>query len=197
MEDDVLSIPLIRRELTSDVLGRHIYLFGRGASSAVVLRQLADAGAHEGAVVLTEDAESLSAAVLLRPGLPLGAIPTFSAIPTLALQEAIAGEELCAMPVWPSHVTVEGETVGQSFVEAAPSGDRPAYVILGAHIDMYALDAAAGRPIDPNALVAALLNALDRWSTQYAARGAAAVRGAMRFLPRAAPAPSLSSQKAG
>lgn len=181
----MISIPLIRRKLAGDLLGRHIYLFGRGASSTAILRQLADAGAQEGTVVLSEDEEShVSAAALFRPGLPVGAIPVFLAIPTLALNEAITGEELCATPVWPDQVTVEGETVARSMVETAPAGDRPAYVILGAEIDVRALEGVARRSIDPNAVVAALLNALDRWSTEYAARGPAAVRGAIRFLPR-------------
>jgi len=181
----VISIPLIRRELASDLLGRHIYLFGHGARSVAILRQLADTGAQEGTVVLSEDEEShLSAAALFRPGLPTGAISVFSAIATLALNEAIAGTELCATPVWPSHVIVESETVARSVTETAPTGDRPAYVILGADIDFRALEEVAQRSIDPNALVAAFLNALDQWSTKYAARGPAAVRGAMRFLPR-------------
>ena len=49
------SIPLIRRELTSDLLGRHIYLFGPGSVAAEILRRLAEAGAQEGTVVLSGD----------------------------------------------------------------------------------------------------------------------------------------------
>src|SRR5437867_4318784 len=193
----MISIPLIRRKLAGDLLGRHIYLFGHGASSTATLRQLADAGAQEGTVVLSEGAGSrFGVAALFRPALPVGAIPIFSAIATLALAEAIAGEELCAMPVWPNRVVVEDETVGWSAVEAAPAGDRAAYVILGVDVDLHALEKIARRSIDPNVVVAACLNALDKWSTAYAARGPAAVSGAIRFLPRGPVARALEGQNA-
>ncbi len=51
----MISIPLIRRELKSDLLGRHIYLFGARSVAAEILRRLAEAGAQEGTVVLSED----------------------------------------------------------------------------------------------------------------------------------------------
>jgi biotin-(acetyl-CoA carboxylase) ligase len=181
----MISIPMIRRELASDLLGRHIYLFSHGALSTATLRRLADAGAQEGTVVLSEGKGSrFSAAALFRPGLSVGAIPMFSAIATLALAEAIAGEELCAMPAWPHQVVVEDETVGWSVVETASAGDRTAYVILGVDVDLRALENIARRSIDPNVVVAAFLNALDKWSTAYAARGPAAVSGAIQFRPR-------------
>jgi hypothetical protein len=191
----MISIPRIRRELASDLLGRHIYLFGHGARSAAILRQLADTEVQEGTVVLSEDAEShLSAATLFRPGLPIGAISVFSAIATLALNEAIASEELSAVPAWPDQVMVDSETVARSVVETTPTGDRPACVILGADIDVRVLEGVARCSIDPNALVAVFLNALDRWITMYAARGPAAVQGAMRFLPRGQAARALEGR---
>jgi hypothetical protein len=51
----MLSIPLIRRDLVSDLVGRHIYLFGAGSLVADVLNRLAEAGALEGTVVLAEE----------------------------------------------------------------------------------------------------------------------------------------------
>jgi len=176
---------MVRRKLTSDLLGRHIYLFGHEASCTTTVRRLADAGAQEGTVVLSEgEGSRFSAAALFRPVLSFSAIPMFSAIATLALAEAIASEELCATPVWPNQVVVEDETVGWSVVETAPAGDRTAYVILGVDVDLRALETIARRAIDPNVVVAAFLNALDKWSTAYAARGPAAVSGAIQFLPR-------------
>ena len=126
----------------------------------------------------------LSAAALFRPHLAIGAIPVYSAIATLALADAIAADELCVTPVWPDQVTVEGETIGRIVVETAPAADRTSYVVLGADIDVRALEATRRGPFDWNVLVAAFLNALDKWATAYATRGPAAVRGAMRFLPR-------------
>jgi len=181
----MISIPLIRRELTSDILGRHIYLFGAGSATTEVLRRLAEAGAQEGTVVLSEDTGArIRAAVLFRPHLTLGAMPLFSTIATLALTEAIGNDEVSATAVWPDQVAVDGETVARGVVDIAPTGDRPSHVILGAEIDVQALEAHRGSPTDWNVAIAAFLNALDRWTARYAARGPAAVRDALRFLPR-------------
>ena len=85
----MLSIPLIRRDLVSDLVGRHIYLFGAGSLVDDVLNPLAEAGALEGTVVLTEhEGARVAAAVLFRPDLPAGEVPVFSAIATLALSDA-------------------------------------------------------------------------------------------------------------
>jgi biotin-(acetyl-CoA carboxylase) ligase len=194
----MISIPLIRRELKSDLLGRHIYLFGPGSVAGEILRRLAEAGAQEGTVVLSEDEGRLSAAALFRPHLAIGAVPLFSAIATLALAEAIGEGELPVTPVWPAQVAVEDETVGRIVVETAPIGERTSYVVLGADIDVRRLQAKQRGPIDWNAVVALFLNALDKWATAYAARGPSAVRGAIRFLPRGpvAPARALEGQNA-
>jgi hypothetical protein len=174
----------------SDLLGRHIYFFGPSACAGAVLRRLADAGMQEGTVVLAEDESRVHAAALVRPVLRLGAVGTFASIATLALAEAIEATEgtgLAATPVWPDRVDIADATVGTSFVEVAAT-DRPDFVILGVTVDVRELEAVAGRPCDANVLVAAWLNALDRWSTEYAARGPAAVMGAVRFRPRGAAA---------
>jgi hypothetical protein len=180
----MIAIPLIRRELTSDLLGRHIYLFeGSTSAPSEILRRLAEAGAQEGTVVLSvTEGKRLGAAALFRPHLALGAVPLFSAIATLALAEAVGNEATCATPLWPDQVTIEGDVVAKALVAAGPAGDRAGYVILGADIDVRALEARGS--IEWNLVVAAFLNALDKWATAYAARGPAAVRAAIRFLPR-------------
>jgi hypothetical protein len=186
----VISIPVIRRHLTSDLLGRHIYLFGPGSSAGAILRRLAEAGAEEGTVVLAEDGGThVHAAALFRPVLPLGAVGRFASIATLALAEAIEGPGAAgptATPVWPDRVDIDDATVGTSFVEVTTAVERPDFVILGVAVDVRALEAAAGRSYNSNALIAAWLDRLDRWSTAYAAQGPAAVVGAVRFRPRGA-----------
>jgi hypothetical protein len=186
----MISIPVIRRHLTSDLLGRHIYLFGPDTSAGAILRRLAEAGAQEGTVVLAEDGEThVHAAVLFRPVLPLGAVGTFASIATLALAEAIEGAGGAwptATPVWPDRVDIDDATVGTGFVDVTIAAGRPDCVILGVSVDVRALEAAAARSYDSNALIAAWLDGLDRWSTAYAAQGPAAVVGAVRFRPRAA-----------
>ena len=181
----MIAIPFIRRELTSDLLGRHIYLFGTHRTPGEVLRRLAESGAQEGTVVLCDlEGERLGAAALFRPDLAVAAVSLFSAIATLALAEAIGHGDRNAMPVWPDLVTVDDSIVGRSVAESAAAGDRTSYVILGADIDVRALHDTSCGTGDLNAMIAAFLNALDRWATAYAARGPAVVRGAIRFLPR-------------
>jgi len=181
----MIAIPLIRRELTSDLLGRHMYLFGTDRAPAEVLRRLAESGAQEGTVVLCDlDGERLGAAALFRLHLAVGAVSLVSAIATLALAEAIGHGDRDAMPIWPDLVTVDDSIVGRSVVESSAAGDRTSYVILGADIDVRALHGTSRGTGDLNVVIAAFLNALDKWATAYAARGPAVVRGAIRFLPR-------------
>ena len=181
----MIAIPLIRRELTSDLLGRHIYLFGADCTPTAVLRRLAESGAQEGTVVLCDlEGQRLCAAALFRPPLAVGAVSLFSAIATLALAEAIGHGDRNAMPIWPDLVTTDDRIVGRSLVESAAAGDRTSYVVLGAEIDVRALEDTSRGTGDLNSVAAAFLNALDKWAMAYAARGPAAVRGAIRFLPR-------------
>ena len=178
----MLSIPLIRRELVSDLVGRHIYLFRAGSRVTDTLKRLAEAGALEGPVVLAEDERArVAAAVLFRPDLPVGAVPLFSAIVTLALSDAFEEQDVCVTPVWPDRLIVDGETVVRGIVEPDDSPDRASYVILGAEINVPLPASGRCRAIDWNALIAKFLNALDGWVAAYAARGPAAVRGAIRF----------------
>jgi hypothetical protein len=181
----MIAIPLIRRKLTSDLLGRHIYLFGGDYAPTEVLRRFAESGAQEGTVVLCDlEGKRLSAAALFRPHLAVGAVSLFPAVATLALAEAIGHGERDAMPIWPDLVTVDERIVARSVIESSAAGDRTSYVILGAEIDVCALEDTSHGTGDLNSLVAAFLNALDNWVMAYAARGPAAVRGAIRFLPR-------------
>jgi BirA family transcriptional regulator, biotin operon repressor / biotin---[acetyl-CoA-carboxylase] ligase len=137
----MISIPIIRRELTSDLVGRHIYLFGAGAVTTDILKRLAEAGAQEGTVVLTEHAGArLGAAVLFRPHLAPGAAPLFSVIAALALSDAIGNDRFCVTPLWPDQVAIDGETVARGVIETAPAGDPTGYVILGGEIDVPALE---------------------------------------------------------
>jgi len=191
----MISIPLIRRELTSDLLGQHIYLFGAGSATTEILRRLADAGAEEGTIVLSEtDGTCLSAAALFRPHLAVGAVSLFSAIATIALAEALGHGDRDAMPIWPDLVNVGDAIVARSMAETAPATGRTSYVILGAEIDVRALDATLRGAGDWNSVVATFLNALDKWATAYATHGPAAVKSAI--LPRGPAAPRLTGAAA-
>ena len=165
---DGLSIDLIRRGLASERLGRHIYLFGRTASSCALARQLADAGAEEGTVVLAEDGARLHLALLLRPDLPLRSAARFASIATLALADTL------------------GADGAPDAVECTMAAQGAQYVILGVGAEWRPRrDAAAG--VDRNAFTAAFLNHLDRWFTRWEAGGIGALdvgrRASSRLIP--------------
>ena len=181
----MISIPAVRRALTSDILGRHIYIFGSGSVPMQVVERLAETGSQQGTVVLTADEDTkLSVAVLFRPHLAHSAVSLFGMISTLALGEAIGRIDPCASPVWPDQVAIGHETVARTLIATSAAFDRTSYVILGAEVDVKALEASAGRPVDWNGVVAAFLNALDTWAMAYGEHGPAAVRAAVQFLPR-------------
>ena len=187
----MISIPVIRRHLMSDLLGRHIYLFGPSACAGAVLRRLADAGMQEGTVVLAEGRVACSRRGARSPGAPARRRGDFRVDRHAGAGRGDrshrghgAGRHAgLAGPGRTSRTRRWGPASLRS-----PATDRPDFVILGVTVDVRELEAVAGRPCDANVLVAAWLNALDRWSTEYAARGPAAVMGAVRFRPRGAAA---------
>lgn len=151
-EPDGLSIDLIRRNLTTDRMGRRICLFAGVSSTNSVLRELALRGEAEGTVVLAEEqhrgrgrpgkpwfsppGRNLYVSVLLRPAITLRELPVFSFVASLALSETIWGEGLPATIKWPNDVLVDGKKVGGALVESADSGEEPAFVILGMGVNM-------------------------------------------------------------
>jgi len=160
---DALSIELIRRQLSAQVVGRQIYLFGEVTSTNEVLRNLAKAGAREGTVVLAESQTAgrgrlgktwfspfgvnLYASVLFRPAIGPTEAPVFSFIASLALADAIRALGLPAAIKWPNDVLVERKKVAGVLTEVATSDDRLNYVILGVGVNLN---------VEHKALVAAL-----------------------------------------
>jgi len=149
---DSLSVEAIRRKLSSETVGRQMYLFGVVSSTNAALHKLAKAGAREGTVVLAEAQSegrgrsgqpwfspprvNLYASVLLRPPISPKAVPVFSLIASLALTEAIWAEGLQAAIKWPNDVLVERKKVAGSLVECASAGDHVEYVILGIGVNL-------------------------------------------------------------
>jgi BirA family biotin operon repressor/biotin-[acetyl-CoA-carboxylase] ligase len=212
---DELAIDRIRRHLATGLIGRHIYFFVRIPSTNAALRDLALAGADEGTVVLAErqnagrgrrdtawlspPALKLSVSVLLRPPIPLAAVPVFSFIASLALTDAVRSTGLSASIQWPHDVLVEGRKVAGCLVDVHARANRVDHVILGAGIDLDVPAADPGTPlggeivrwasgttelsgcrIDRNLFTATLLNHMERWLTVYAEDGAALILAAWR-----------------
>lgn len=149
---DALSIESIRRQLSAQVVGRQIYLFGEVSSTNDVLRDLAKAGAREGTVVLAEGQTAgrgrlgktwfspfrvnLYTSILFRPAIRPEATPVFSFVASLALGDAIRSFGLRAGIKWPNDILVERKKVAGVLAEMSTSGDRLDYVMLGVGVNL-------------------------------------------------------------
>jgi BirA family biotin operon repressor/biotin-[acetyl-CoA-carboxylase] ligase len=163
---DRLSLERLRRYLTTEVVGHHVYIFGTVDSTNHVLAGLADRGAAEGTVVLAEaqtagrgrhgtawfspEGANLYASVLFRPSLAPRELPLFAPIASLALAETVWLEGAPAGIKWPNDVVVHGRKLGGVLVEAPVIDERVLYVILGIGVNLNVhhaeLTAALGPP---------------------------------------------------
>ncbi len=149
---DRLSLERLRRHLTTDVVGHHVYIFGTVDSTNRVLARLAERGAAEGTVVLAEaqtagrgrhgsvwlspEAANLYASVLFRPHIAPRQLPLFAPIASLALAETVWLEGVPARIKWPNDVVVRGRKLGGVLVHAPAIEDRVAYVVLGIGVNL-------------------------------------------------------------
>ena len=151
-ESDRLSLERLRRHLTTEVVGHHVYIFNSVDSTNRALARLADRGAIEGTVVLAEaqtagrgrhgsqwfspEGANLYASVLFHPRIAPRELPLFAPIASLALAEAVWLEGAPALIKWPNDVVVSGRKLGGVLVEAPVIGGRLAYVILGIGVNL-------------------------------------------------------------
>jgi BirA family transcriptional regulator, biotin operon repressor / biotin---[acetyl-CoA-carboxylase] ligase len=149
---DRLTQLALRRHLTTDVVGHHVYIFGTVDSTNRTLARLADRGAAEGTVVLAEaqragrgrhgsawfspEAANLYVSVLFHPRIPPRELPLFAPIASLALAEAAWLQGVPARIKWPNDVVVDNRKLGGVLVEAPVISDRLAYVILGIGVNL-------------------------------------------------------------
>jgi BirA family transcriptional regulator, biotin operon repressor / biotin---[acetyl-CoA-carboxylase] ligase len=165
IERDRLSIDLIRRGLSGDLVGRRLCLLWDVSSTNDVLRQMAVTGAPAGTVVLAESQHAgrgrgdttwfsplgvnLYASVLLRPNITPTDMPVYSFISSLAVSDAVRLEGLPAMIKWPNDILVERSKVGGTLNECAALAGRVEYVIFGIgvnlNVERVALDQALGK----------------------------------------------------
>ena len=200
-----LSIERIRENLTAQIVGRHLYLFGEVSSTNSVLARSAQGGAPEGTVVLAEGQTAgrgrlgkvwfspagvnLYASTLFRPPLAPSGVTVFSFIASLALFDAIQEEGATPAIKWPNDVLVSRKKVAGVLAEAASSGERMDYVILGVGVNLNvegtvltaelgsaglaatSLREVVGREIDRSAFTGRFLTLLDEWFQIYRSRG--------------------------
>jgi BirA family transcriptional regulator, biotin operon repressor / biotin---[acetyl-CoA-carboxylase] ligase len=161
---DLLSIEAIRRQLRTAVVGRHLYLFGEVDSTNTVLRDLAQAGATDGTVVLAESQRqgrgrlgqewfspngvNLYASVLFRDRLRPREAALFSLVAGLALADTIKELGLYPAIKWPNDVLLERKKVAGSLTECATRGEAVDFLVLGVgvnlNVDSASLRAALG-----------------------------------------------------
>jgi BirA family biotin operon repressor/biotin-[acetyl-CoA-carboxylase] ligase len=149
---DRLTLDGLRRHLTTDLVGHHVYIFRTVDSTNRALARLADRGASEGTVLLAEEqtagrgrhgsawfspeAANLYASVLFHPRIAPRQLSLFAPIASLALAEAAWLEGAPARIKWPNDVVVRGRKLGGVLVEAPVISDRLAYVILGIGVNL-------------------------------------------------------------
>jgi BirA family biotin operon repressor/biotin-[acetyl-CoA-carboxylase] ligase len=176
---DGLDVGAIRRQFVGEIVGTHLYVFADIASTNAALRDLADAGAHEGTVVLSEAQRAgrgrldvpwfsppgvnLYMSVLLRPAIAPAAVPIFSFLASLALTEAIWALGVPAGVKWPNDVVIGGRKVAGARLDVGITGGRVTSVVVGVGINVNVLHAQLEQGLGPAAADAtSLREALGR-----------------------------------
>ena len=170
---DRLSLDGLRRHLTTEVVGHHVYIFGRVDSTNKALARVADRGATEGTVVLAEaqtagrgrhgstwfspEAANLYLSVLFHPRIAPRELPLFAPIASLALAEVVWLAGAPARIKWPNDVVVGDRKLGGVLVQAPVISGRLAYVILGIGVNLNVPSAELATGLGPAAEAAASL----------------------------------------
>ena len=202
--------PRLAGRLPCGRLGTAFHAFRVIGSTQDELRRLAESGAREGTVVvsdhqtrgrgrmqrswLDEPGSNLLFSLLFRPEIPPARVPQLSLLAAVACAEALGAVTGLAIRIrWPNDLMANGRKVAGILAEAATAGDRVAYVLLGIGINVnqkeFPADLAAratsltlelDRPLDRETLLEALLGSLERWYARYLTDGFAPVRAAWR-----------------
>lgn len=173
---DRLSLAGLRRHLTTEVVGHHVYIFGSVDSTNKALARVADRGATEGTVVLAEaqtagrgrhgsawfspEAANLYLSVLFHPRIAPRELPLFAPIASLALAEAVWLAGAPARIKWPNDVVVGDRKLGGVLVQAPVISGRLAYVILGIGVNLNVPSAELATGLGPAAEGAVVLQDL-------------------------------------
>lgn len=200
--------PRLAARLPLGVMGRAFYPFRSVDSTQKFARELAADGAPEGTVVaadyqtrgrgragrswLAEPGANLLFSVLLRPLLPIARIPQLSLLAAVASCEALAVQT--GLPIrirWPNDLWLVGRKVAGVLTESSAGAQGLLHAIVGIGVNVNqtrfpeeirdratSLALVAGRPLEREQLLEALLAALDRWYTVYLGAGFAPVRSA-------------------
>jgi BirA family biotin operon repressor/biotin-[acetyl-CoA-carboxylase] ligase len=182
------------------------YDLGEVGSTQAVVRELADARAPEGTLVVAEHQRAgrgragrawvdqpganLLFSLLLRPAIQAAEIPQLQLLAVVAVAEAV--EEVTGLAPgikWPNDLMLDARKFAGLLAEAASDGDAVTRVILGVGINVNqcefpvelaaratSLALALGRPVDRRALLDAALRRLESWYDIYLDHGFKPVR---------------------
>lgn len=179
------------------IVGRRLLRIDEVPSSNDLVKRMAKEGEPEGLVVVASRQTAgrgrmgrswsspeggLYVSILLRPRAPakqLLRMSVFSGVPAAKAIEAASGLKIGLK--WPNDLQVGGHKVGGMLMEAATVGSRTEFVVLGMGINVNStpesigvegatsLSAAAGKEIDRERLLDALLAEFDRFYADFAA----------------------------
>ncbi len=151
---------------------------GAVSGSAVIADEQTRGRGRLGRVWRTPSGEALAVSVVLRP--PLHHLCQITMVGTLAVADLLASVGLAEVGVkWPNDVQVRGRKVSGILAEAAWRGEHLEGVVLGIGVNVRVrfegtelaslatnIEAELGRGVDRLALLATLLQAVDRWYGQ-------------------------------
>lgn len=205
-DDAPLDIEALRQARAATRLGRTIHYFATIGSTSDYARELAVAGADEGAVVIAEAQtqgrgrlgrrwespphRNLYISILTRPAIEPEAAPQTGLVAGLATAEAV-GQWTAARIKWPNDVLIDGRKVAGILTELHAVGGGAPFIVFGIGVNLNlaldelpdelrdkatSLSAAIGRPIDRVAFADALLTHLERRYLEYCDAGFAPLR---------------------
>src|SRR5262245_59652760 len=150
---DLLLPHLIKRELRTEIFGRNIHHFFQVGSTNDVAFQLAQEGAVEGTVVLSEEQTSgrgrlgrrwlsekhlgIYMSLILRPKLKPRHAPVLNLAVAVAVSRAI--EQTCGLRAdikWPNDVLIDGKKCCGILTEMNADLDQIKYLVIGIGINV-------------------------------------------------------------
>lgn len=141
-----------------------------------------------------EPGQSLLLSVLLRPAAEPAALPALSLVAAVAVADALErAAGLAPRLKWPNDVLVDGRKIAGILLESRLGADPVVVIGIGLNLGPRAVPEdlreqatsvalAGGRPLDRDAALAAVLEALDLWIDRWAREGLAPVRARWRAL---------------
>lgn len=149
----MLTPERLRAALPVNGLGEPLYFFSTIGSTNDYARELAEQGAPQGTLVVTDEQtagrgrgdnrwetparSALAFSVILRPKrLPPERAGIMTALGALAVAEAIEGLGRQAEIKWPNDVLMSGKKVAGVLAEIAWQGDTPAFAVIGVGVNV-------------------------------------------------------------